>query len=148
MMRLVIVTPSLLSLAASVSPVFPSEWQGEFVETNVYPHANYSVDGAMYYSWPQRAQRINRASSLYSPLCSRYHKVDTPCHQYYLNSSLVFVWPAEQRCCRGCSDHCGPLTPTWLDSSTYTGVHQVSVNGTTTACNSFQVSQDVKEPAN
>eukprot|EP00048_Salpingoeca_helianthica_P017001 m.235241 g.235241 ORF g.235241 m.235241 type:complete len:194 (+) comp19957_c0_seq1:70-651(+) len=99
-------------------PIWPDNFSIRFYTQNE-ESAQY---GTMYYSWSQRAQRIDHAQHSYE--CEHFYSTTGPCTLLFINHSMYAVIPDKQQCCLDLPN--GPTPPTWLASASYNGTDTVN----------------------
>ena len=113
-------------------PVWPNQFEQEFVETMTYPVLGTSkTSGKFFYDWSNKRYRVDREDGKWDRYCGSVYKfTDTPCTHLVVEGKRYLNFPKKNYCCYCCDDAhgCGVLKPDWLSGATYKG-KQSDANG-------------------
>ena len=121
---------TLLALTAQAPPApLPKTWPAEFAISftdNMYTpvKGHKATQGRWYYSWTQKAFRIDRNEGSYNHYCGAgVNYQEAPCSIFVKNGKRYIHYPTLNKCCFCCANEngCGIMIPDWFKGSTYEG---------------------------
>ena len=110
-----------------VAPAWENEWSADFTEKLEFPlRGTHTTHGKWWYSWTQKAFRVDRENGNYDRYCGLTEKFqDIPCTQIVSSGTRYLYFPSKKYCCNCCSaEHgCGIVKPTWTTTGLYRFTH-------------------------
>ena len=127
---LLIALTLLIAVSQAQKPVvqpWANDWYADFTETIEFPLRGHdTTKGKWWYSWTQKAFRVDRENGNYDRYCGLTKKFqNTPCTQIVTGGTRYLYFPKDKYCCNCCSaaHGCGITKPTWTATGEFVGSH-------------------------